>query len=371
MTSLLLMQNHPTLVMLIIQAIIFFLILAFIGLIILISIKVAMHIYLSSVEKRKEFWISHLINYVYYQIPFRFQELSSSDLIPLARALGEFPLEESGTHQKLSTLISEINLDGHLARRYLKSYFFFRKIHYLSTLAELPSSNIPSFYRNIIESTSNPLLIQHAIYAYSKTVTNATAMNRFILFLLKFDTLAHIGRTYCRFLIYVALHHQKESDLKAFNQWLVRFPPEARMLRCVVDSYGLLKQPIIPALLKELHERFSFHEEVVAGVLRSLATYGTKECSLLQRDTKRTELPVRIACAKIGLDLCYPSFSTLRHLIHYFFDRNYYVRRNIFEACKRYHIPKYDILSAAQVEMPHRLNDRFFNDMMRAYNFSR
>jgi len=370
MDSILLLQNHPVLIHLIIQTILFFLLLAFIGLAILIGIKVAMHLYLTSVDKRKEFWSSHLINYLYYRIPFEFDKLSTYDLIPLAKAMGELP-EESSNHQKLSTLIAEINLDGHLARRYLKSRLFFRKIHYLSTLAELPASHIPNFYRNIIESTSNPLLIQHAIYAYSKTVRNAPAMNRFILFLLKYDTLAHIGRAYCRFLIYVALRHQEERDMEAFNQWLMDHPPEERMIRCVVESYGLVRRPVIPHLLKEIHRRFSPSEEIVAGVLRSLASCGSKECSLLEKDTLRPELPVRIACAKIGLDLCYPSFSTLRHLIRYFFDKNYYVRRNIFEACKRYHISKYDILSAAQMEMPDLLDDRFFNDMMRAYTFTR
>jgi len=371
MNSILLLQNHPTLIQLIIQAILFFLLLACVGLLILISIKLSMHLYLSSIEKRKEFWTSHLINYLFYRDPFEFERLSPSDLIPLAKALGELPLDETGNYQKLSTLIAEIDLDGHLARRYLKSRLFFRKIHYLSTLAELPSSNIPDFYRSLIENTSNPLLIQHAIYAYSKTIRNASEMSRFILFLLKYDTLAHVGRAYCRFLIYVAFRHQTDTELETFNQWVIQHPPEERLIRCIVDSYGTLKHPIVPRLLKELHRHFDSSEEVVAGILRALVQWGGKECSLLQKDTQRPELPVRIACAKIGLDLCYPSFSTLRYLIRYFFDKNYYVRRNIFEACKRYHIPKYDILSAVQIEMPELLQDRFFNDMMRTYTFTR
>jgi len=371
MESMLLLQNHPMLITLVVRTIFLFLLLSLVGLGILILIKVAMHLYFSSIEKRKTYWSSHLINYIYYGIPFRFHELDTSDLIPLARAMGEFPIDEPLIYEKLSTLVGEVNLDILLARRYRKSRFFFRKVHYLSTLAELPASHIPDFYRRIVETHSNPLLIQHAIYAYSKTVQDTPAMNRFILFLLEYDTHAHIGRAFCRFLIYVSLSRLGTEDLERFNEWLIQNPPEERMLRCIVDSYGLIKQPIIIHLLLELHRQFENLEEVVAGILRSLVSNGAKRCSLLQKDTQRDELPIRIACSKVGIDLCYPSSSTLRHVIRYFFDHNYYVRHNIFQACKRYHISKYEILEAVQLEMPQKLNDRFFNDMMRVYNFTR
>jgi len=371
MDSLLLLQNHPMLITFVVRTILFFLLLSLVGLGILILIKVAMHLYFSSVEKRKSYWVSHLINYLYYRIPFHFQEIETSDLIPLARAMGEFPIDDPHIYQKLSTLVGEINLDILLARRYKKSRFFFRKIHYLSTLAELPASHIPDFYRHIVESHSNPLLIQHAIYAYSKTVQNSPAMERFILFLLSYDTYAHVGRAFCRFLLYVSLNRLTPEDLERFNEWLIKNPPEERMLRCIVDSYGLLKQPIVTHLLMDLHRTFDEMEEVVAGILRALVSTGSKKCFLLQQDTQRDELPIRIACAKVGLDLCYPSASTLRYLIRYFFDHNFYVRQNIFQACKRYHISKYEILNAVQLEMPQKMDDRFFNDMMRVYNFSR
>jgi len=353
------------------DAILFFLFVSLAGLLILALIKIYINFYFSSLERRKQYWLSRLLAFLKEGEKFEFPSSGTNDLIALAKAFAVLHLETRADYRRICGLISNLEIDRKLQRRYHKTVMIFRKVFFLSTLAELPCSHTQNFYLEILRRQNNPLLLHHALFAYSKTVSDAVDMKNFILFLLKFDRLSHVGRNYCKFLIFMALKRLSGEDLGMFVHWLGESRPETRMVRCVTDSIGRLQHPSMEKFLMHIYHSFHSSGEIVAGVLRSLAKCRLKNCQIIKEVYLREEFPIRIACSKIGMKLCYTPKKTLEYLIVYFFDESYYVRQNIYEACLHHHISKESIISIAEKKMPHRKNDRFFQDMMSTYMFTR
>jgi|GEM_PF-4508244 len=354
-----------------IYAILFFLLSSLIGLFILALIKIYINLYFSTLNQRKEYWLSHLLKFLKREEEPDFSPGGTGDLIALAKAFSSLHLETHNDYARICRLIRHLDLDRKLLRRYRKTVMTFRRMFLLSTMAELPCSNIQSFYLEILRSQNDPLLMHHALFAYSKTVTGPEDMENFIRFLMKFDEISHVGRSYCKFLIFIALKRLTYPEMERFLIWLEKERPETRIIRCIADSMGRLHDPSMEKYLLWIYNSFSESGEIVAGVLRSLVKCRLKNCQIVKEICLRKEFPIRIACAKVGMDLCYSPDKILDDMIIYFFDENYYVRQNIYEACLRHHIPKKNIISTIRQKMPEKKKDPFFNDMMDAYTFVR
>ncbi len=351
------------------MGILLFLILSVGGLILLALLKTLIDQYFTSLDREKIHW-QKLIGHALETRAVRIDPTPQTrqEAIGFAMAMAEFTAATPAEYRYFCRLIRQLKIDERLADAYRHALLGYRRAFYLSLLSDLPCSHQRPLYLKIIEEEDDHRFYSQAIYALSKTVGNPHEAREFLEILTETGHRHHLGRNYCELLIFVAFRH---LDSEALDQTIDRFlstPTEHHILRCVTEALGRFRRPEMGPLLLRIHRARPEDGELLAAVIRSLFLARAQSCDLVREALRRDELPVRITCAKFGLDLCPSSREVLAELLRYFFDENHYVRQNIYRACRRHRIAKETILGLVERYFPGKASDRFFREMMETYD---
>jgi len=349
--------------------ILLFLILSIGGLILLALLKTFIDRYFARLDREKSRW-RKLIDRA---VETRTMELDPSpktrrELIGFAMAMAEFTASTPAEYHHFCRLIRYLRIDERLADAYRHALLGYRRAFYLSLLSDLPCSHQRPLYLKIIEEEEDHRFYSLAIYALSKTVGAPDDARKFLEILAETGPRHHLGRNYCELLIFVAFRHLESEELDQTIDRLLSAPTEHHLLRCVTEALGRFRRPEMGPLLLRIHRARPEDGELLAAVIRSLFLSRARSCDLVREALRRGEIPVRITCAKFGLDLCPTSREVLAELLRYFFDENHYVRQNIYRACRRHRITKETILSLVEQYFPEKASDRFFREMMETYD---
>lgn len=360
------MPDNDLLISIVELAIIFFLIFSIVGFLTLALIRSIIDEYFRDLDREKERWlpvIDELLT-VSSLIQTVRRPKTSWEKTGFALALTEYTVTDPARYRQLCQIVNRYSIDETLATLYRRSFIPFRKTFYLSTLADLPCSNQRPLYLRLIRKTRSERTYTMALYGLSKSIANAHEAEEFFRLLLETGQKFYLGRNYCELLIHIMLRHMEPSEIRQAIDYL---PMDQRIARCVTESLGRFRQPKMQSYLRQIYRNFHRDPEIVAALIRSLFMSEARACDLMDDLLQRPELPVRINVAKFGLDLCPDSDEVMVKLVKYFFDRNYYVRQNVYRAFIRHHVPAKRIRDIATRHYPEMASDLFFKEMMRTY----
>jgi len=349
--------------------ILLFLALSLAGLILLALVKYIIDRYFGGLNKEKIRW-QPIITKLYDGEVARDEPLphTQREVIGAAMAIAEFSAETPSQYQRLCRIIQQLNIDETLATAYRNSHMKYRKAFFLSLLSDLPCSQQRALYVSIIRKEKSRRLRNQAIYALSKATHDVEEAREFFEILSETGPVIHLSRNYCELLIYIIFKHLETVELQMTIDWILTASIDRRIIHCVTESLGRFRRPEMKKFILQIYHADPKDSELVAAVIRALFMSRSHDCRVVRESCKRPELPIRINCAKFGLDLCPPPEEILGDLIIYFFDDNHYVRQNIYKACQRNHIKKETILSCVKDKMPEKTSDRFFREMMEIYD---
>ncbi len=289
--------------------------------------------------------------------------------IGFALALTEYTVNNQTQYRRFCRLINHYKIDELLAKRYRRNPLPFFKIFYLSTLADLPCSKENSLFLDIIHRKNiNDQIYIMALYGLSKTIRTVREAIYFFQLLNQGKEL-YLSLKYCELLAYIILRHLSLDEIELLIETL----PKERLdnARCIAESLGRFRSQEMESALRKLYKHFRHNPEIIAAVIRSLYLSKISACDIVQELLDKTELPIRVNLAKFGLDLCPNSKQNRIAMMRFFFDKNYYVRQNIFQSFLRHNISKEEIKEIVQKFYPQKINDRFFADMLRLYDLER
>jgi len=349
--------------------ILLFLILSVGGLILLALLKTFIDRYFARLDREKNRW-RKLLDLAVETHATRMDPSPQTrqEIIGCALALGEFTAATPTEYRKFCRLIEQEKIDEQLAEAYQHALLGYRRAFFLSLLSDLPCSHQRPLYLKIIREESDQRFYSLAIYALSKTVGSPEEAEEFLQVLAETGPRYHLGRNYCELLIFVAFRHLEADALAAAIDRILAAPIGAHILHCVTEALGRFRRPEMREPLLRIYRAYSDNPELVAAVIRSLFLSRAEACDLVREALRREELPIRITCAKFGLDLCPSTSDLLADLLRYFFDENHFVRQNIYRACLRHRIAKETILTLVEEHFPDKASDRFFREMMETYD---
>ncbi len=349
--------------------ILLFLILSVGGLILLAWVKKLIDRYFARMEREKKRWRDLLRKAVEtHATRIDPSPQSRREIIGCALALGEFTAATPAEYREFCRLIRQEKIDERLAEAYQHAFFGYRRAFFLSLLSDLPCSHQRPLYLKIIREESDQRFYSLAIYALSKTVGSPEEAEEFLQVLAETGPRHHLGRNYCEMLIFVAFRHLESDALAATIDQILAAPIRVHLLHCITEALGRFRQPGMSTLILRIYQAHSDNPELVAAAIRSLFLSRAEACGLVREALRREELPIRITCAKFGLDLCPSAADILAEMLRYFFDENHFVRQNIYRACLRHRIAKETILTLVKQHFPEKASDRFFREMMETYD---
>lgn len=360
------MDHNNNLIEIVELGIVFLLLFSVIGLLVLALVRNTIDDYFQDLEREKGRWkpiIDDLLNIssMSHRLP---GPKSTWEKTGFALALVECPVNGPEDYRRLCQIVQHYSIDETLASLYRRSILPFRKTFYLSTLADLPCSNQRPLFLRLIRTTRSERIYTLAFYGLSKSVANAHEAEEFLQLLTKRDMRFYFARHYCELLIHIML---RNMDLNEIGKVVDTLPMDRHVVQCFTESMGRLRQPEMEPFLRKIFRVFHYDAEVMAALIRAFFMSQAKVCDLMFRILVRPELPVRINTAKFGLDLCPNSYETMVKLVKYFFDKNYHVRQNIYQAFLRHKVPRKKILNIVKRYYPEKTHDPFFRDMMRSY----
>jgi len=287
------------------------------------------------------------------------------DYYALADALTEtnsfLPIAQ---RSKTRELAMAMDVDTYLLRRHETSWSEVKKKFFFTKMLFLYSPRLKSFFKKMIAKHTDFEMMVYSVYGFAKLADTDEDLEH-ITEVLQGAYSRGISLKFSEFVYMQAFVDIAYRELEAFlNGALFRNAPMV-MVRSVVAALGDTKKREYAPLLKSLFERYREDEQFVVTYIRSLHKIGAMECDVIRAYYNSPNTVTRIVCARTGLDLC--GRSALTFMYGYFFDENYYVRRNIFEMCKKHGIGRVEILDIVTRNAAGKIVDPFFLDSLNAF----
>ncbi len=352
-------------------AILFFLLLSLVGIVVLSIVKNAIKVYFFKLNRHKQYWKKKLKDFEGIKtILIDDTPKNLKETIGFAMAISEYTPKDFKSYRQLCLLIRQHSIDAKLTKAYKSTYLRFRKAFFLSLLSDLPCNRQQEFCKNIVQKTKNEQFYHLGIYTLSKSIINSKEAQELIEILSQTAPLHHIGRHYYQLLFFIIFKQLNPMEQTKTIKWVLESDLSDVMLINITEALGRFRDKNMKPLLLMMYKTHFNNAEIVSATIRSLFLCRIEECSLINEVVERQELPIKITTAKFGIDIC-PSKKLFIKLLKFFFDKNYYVRQNIFQSCQRHHIPKEMIITLVESHFPQKLSDRFFIDMMEIYDFKK
>ncbi|WP_345969168.1 MULTISPECIES: hypothetical protein [Sulfurimonas] len=269
-----------------------------------------------------------------------------------------------GERRKTRDLAMEMEVDTYLLHRYRTSWSEVKKKFFFTKMLFLYSPRLKSFFERMIQKHTEFEMMVYSVYGFAKLAETDEDLEH-ITDVLQGAYNRGISLKFSEFVYMQALVNVPYRELEIFlNGVLFRAAPMV-MVRSVVAAMGDTKNPEYAPLLKRLFARYREDEQFVITYIRSFHKIGAMECDVIAAYYQSHAPVTRIVCSRTGLDLC--GNEALSFLYVYFFDENYYVRRNIFETCKQHGIGRAEILEIVTRNAADKINDAFFLDGLNAF----
>ncbi|MHC3994682.1 hypothetical protein ACXWTF_07615 [Thiomicrolovo sp. ZZH C-3] len=265
---------------------------------------------------------------------------------------------------KTSELAMAMEVDTYLLNRHEKSWSEVKKKFFFTKMLFLYSPRLKSFFKRMIAKHAEFEMMVYSVYGFAKLAETAEDLEH-ITEVLQGAYRRGISLKFSEFVYMQAFVNIAYGELETFlNGALFREAPMV-MVRSVVAALGDTKKREYAPLLTNLFERYREDEQLVITYIRSFHKIGAMECDVIRAYYRSPNTVTRIVCARTGLDLC--GTSALAFMYVYFFDENYYVRRNIFEMCKKHGISRVEILDIVTRKASGKILDPFFLDSLKAF----
>jgi len=316
-----------------------------------------------SVFSRKEQYVSQLYAY----IVLGRKEIAVNDAVDhfaFVDAVAEVSGSLSAADRKrLRDLTMALETDTYLLVRYLKSRMTLIRIFLFTKMLSLHSPRLKPFFEQMMKKRSSFDIMEYAVYGFAEYAQTQEDLEKITKALLAaYDR--GISLKFSEFVYVQALKSMPYRELEAFlaEEWFRRV--SMVMIRSIVAAMGDTKNEVYVPLLNKLYRLHRSDDSFVITYIRALHKIGASECDVIRKSYVSMNPVIRIVCAKTGLDLC--KDTALEFLYIYFFDENYYVRRNIFEMCEKHGISRRQIMETVMRKAPWKINDAFFIDSLKA-----
>ncbi len=352
-------------------AILFFFSVSILGIFLLFIIKSTIHRYFYVLNHQKDIWSKRLKALDSKKIlSIEPPPKTLKDIKGFAMAIAQKEIVTPLEYRRACLLIRQYSIDSKLVQAYQSTYFKYRKAFLLSLLADLPCNREQEFCKDIIFGKNSEDFYHFAIYALSKSVIDINEAQEFLEILSQTASENHLGTHYSQLLIFTILKHLSIQKRYSLVEKLLKSDIDILIIKYIVEALGRFQNRELKDILLMIYNHHCKNPEIVSRTIRSFFLCKIQSCNFIKDVIVRQEIPIKIVCAKFGLDIC-SSEDIFIKLIYYFFDKNYYVRRNIFQACLRHRVEQDKIIYIVNTNFPEKSSDKFFQDMMSIYDIQR
>ena len=225
------------------------------------------------------------------------------------------------------------------------------------------SPRLKTFYAEAMQHEKNFEIMLYALFSYADLVEDKHDL-KLILITLETNYEKGISLKFCEFIFSTAFQSAPTSQIQSFLKEILSEEHSLIILRSIIEAIGDMKYVALEKEVSEFFVLYQHNRSFMASYIRVLSKLGLKDCELIKEVYLAQDTVIRINLSKFALSLCPGSFELL---YLYMFDKNYYVRRNFFEAMKVEKMTRQEILLFVQKHSPLKCNDHFFLDALNAF----
>lgn len=264
---------------------------------------------------------------------------------------------------RIYEIVAHTGLDTYLIERYQSSYLVVKKKFFFTKLLYIASPSLKSFFAQIMLEQNEFYMQEYALYGYASLAEDAADLHQISRGLEMIYALG-VSLKFCEFVYREALGNLSAAVLESFAAQAGSY--DITILKSLVAAIGETRRSELEKGIRILYGYHPQDDMFVATFIRAMHEMECASCSLIREHYLSPNTVVRIVIAKVGLDVC--GSDAVEFLYLYWFDANYYVRKNLFAACLHHGITHERILEIVTHKAPAKIDDHFFRDALTSYH---